>query len=54
MPEEQQCPNCQQPIENGAIYCGNCGFKLDTSATTQQVNSNSVDSNGAQESAIPA
>ncbi|MEI9913398.1 MAG: zinc ribbon domain-containing protein [Candidatus Saccharibacteria bacterium] len=54
MPEEQQCPNCQQPIENGAIYCGNCGFKLDTSATAQQVNSNSISSNQAQEAAIPA
>ena len=33
MPEEKLCPNCNEPIEEGAIYCGNCGFKLLTHAS---------------------
>ncbi len=32
MSEEKLCPNCNEPIEDGAIYCGNCGFKLLTQA----------------------
>ncbi len=29
MPEEKLCPNCNQPTEDGAKYCGNCGYKLE-------------------------
>src|ERR1700722_9022755 len=28
MQNEQLCPNCNEAVENGAIYCGNCGHKL--------------------------
>jgi hypothetical protein len=28
MSEEFLCPNCKQPIDNGAQFCGNCGKQL--------------------------
>lgn len=28
MTEEKLCPSCNQIVEDGAIYCGNCGYKL--------------------------
>lgn len=28
MENEQVCPRCKEAIENGALYCGNCGQKL--------------------------
>ena len=28
MENEQLCPSCEETIENGALYCGNCGQKL--------------------------
>lgn len=30
MLEEKLCPNCNEPIEEGAIFCGNCGHRLMT------------------------
>ena len=27
------CPNCNEPVEDGAQFCGNCGYKLDDSAS---------------------
>ncbi|HUA13209.1 MAG TPA: hypothetical protein VL989_01785 [Candidatus Sulfotelmatobacter sp.] len=24
------CPNCHQPIDHGAFFCGNCGYNLST------------------------
>lgn len=45
MPEERLCPNCNEPVEVGAAFCGNCGYKLTTSPQPQAVTS-SVYSNG--------
>jgi hypothetical protein len=28
MPEERLCPNCNEAVETGAVFCGNCGYKL--------------------------
>lgn len=28
MIEEKNCPKCNEPTENGAVFCGNCGFRL--------------------------
>ncbi|MHB1865210.1 MAG: hypothetical protein ACYCPS_03555 [Candidatus Saccharimonadales bacterium] len=44
MPEELLCPKCNQTIENGAFFCGNCGFKLVPNLPNQTI---------ASESAIP-
>lgn len=29
------CQNCQQPVEVGAAFCGNCGYALPTTAVAQ-------------------
>jgi len=28
MQNERVCPSCNENVENGAIYCGNCGYRL--------------------------
>ena len=28
MTEERECPSCHEPIEVGAVFCGNCGQQL--------------------------
>lgn len=28
MNDEEFCPKCHDNVENGALFCGNCGFKL--------------------------
>jgi hypothetical protein len=36
MPEERLCPNCNQPVETGVAFCGNCGFKMEPDSTKPQ------------------
>ncbi|HSX45926.1 MAG TPA: zinc ribbon domain-containing protein [Candidatus Saccharimonadia bacterium] len=30
-----ECPNCKQPVEAGAAFCGNCGYRLQAQADQQ-------------------
>lgn len=50
MPEEILCPYCNQTIEDGAIYCGNCGYKLNLAtqpSTVQQIYDNDTGSSSS-------
>jgi uncharacterized membrane protein len=29
------CPNCHQPVNPGAMFCGNCGYKINANQTVQ-------------------
>ncbi len=46
MSDERLCPNCNQSVEDGAVYCGNCGSKLSAEqaspSTVSQVYANST------------
>ncbi|HSW85392.1 MAG TPA: zinc ribbon domain-containing protein [Candidatus Saccharimonadales bacterium] len=44
------CPNCNQPVENGALFCGNCGQALSTAIPTTVGIPNGVISNVATNS----
>ncbi len=45
MPEERLCPKCNESVEMGATFCGNCGYKL-VSDPQPQGNASYVYSNG--------
>ncbi len=45
MPEERLCPNCNEAVETGAAFCGNCGYKL-ISGPQPQASASHVYSNG--------
>lgn len=37
MNDEKLCPRCKDSVEDGAIYCGNCGYKLNASKNRKMV-----------------
>ncbi|HEY1645534.1 MAG TPA: zinc ribbon domain-containing protein [Candidatus Saccharimonadales bacterium] len=40
MSEEKLCRSCNEEIEDGAVYCGNCGVKLTRGSLAKQVYEN--------------
>ena len=53
MPEERLCPKCNESVETGATFCGNCGYKLIPNPQPQATASH-VYSNGPATNTIPA
>ena len=53
MPEERLCPKCNESVEMGATFCGNCGYRLIPNPQPQGTASY-VYSNGPATSTKPA